>query len=240
MSFSIGGSVHFPVSVRVGLGKYGHSRRLDAVWPYVLKILNISPGQPMSTTNLFVELIVIGIGAMLWLTLLTLALFGFQWLQFKVEILVALVIPLLSLIYLLGIIVDRIADSIFERIWSKQIRKTVYQESNQQNFYNDRRLVLSQQNPITERLLYAQSRTRICRGWSLNAAVITLTYVILMFSQFRFSPDFWRILIYGSFSFLTLSFICWIAWKMLKYSDYLKTQEYAEFLRSKKSTSSKN
>ena len=143
----------------------------------------------MSTTNLFVELIVIGIGAMLWLILLTLALFGFQWLQFKVEILVALVIPLLSLIYLLGIIVDRIADSIFERIWSKQIRKTVYQESNQQNFYNDRRLVLSQQNPITERLLYAQSRTRICRGWSLNAAVITLTYVILMFSQFRFSPE---------------------------------------------------
>jgi len=194
----------------------------------------------MSTTNLFVELVVIGVGAMLWLILLTLALFGFQWFQIKVEILVALIIPLLSFIYLLGIIVDRVADSIFERIWSKQIRKTVYRDSTQQNFYNDRRLVLSQQNPITERLLYAQSRTRICRGWSLNAAFITLTFVILMFSQFRSNPNFWKILIYGVFSLLTLSFMCWIAWKMLKYSDYLKTQESAEFLRSKKPVSSGN
>ena len=194
----------------------------------------------MSTTNLFVELVVIGVGAILWLILLTLALFGFQWLQIKVEILLALVIPLLSLIYLLGIIVDRVADFIFERIWSKQIRKTVYGGSTQQNFYDDRRLVLSQQNPITERLLYAQSRTRICRGWSLNAVVITLTFVILMFSQFRSSPHFLGILIYGCFSFFTLSFICWVAWKMLKYSDYLKTKEYAEFLRSKNSTPSEN
>jgi len=54
----------------------------------------------MSTTNLFVELVVIGVGAMLWLILLTLALFGFQWFQIKVEILVALIIPLLSFIYL--------------------------------------------------------------------------------------------------------------------------------------------
>lgn len=189
----------------------------------------------MSTTNLFVELVVIGVGAMLWLVLLTLAIFGFQWLPVKVEILAVLAIPLLSLIYLLGIIIDRVADSIFEKIWSKQIRKTAY-GGTQQNFYDDRRLVLSQHNPITERLLYAQSRTRICRGWSLNAAAITLTFIVLMFNQFRSNPNFWGLLVYGSVSFLTLSVVCWLAWRMLKYSDYLKTKEYAEFLRSKSSS----
>jgi hypothetical protein len=186
----------------------------------------------MSTTNLFVELVVIGVGAMVWLILLTSAIFDFQWLQVKSEIFLALTVPLLSLIYLLGIILDRIADLSFEKIWSKKIRKSSY-GGTEQNFYDDRRIVLSQQNLITERLLYAQSRARICRGWSLNALLIAFTFIVLMFSQFRSNSNFWGILIYGSVSLLTLSVVCWIAWRMLKYSDYIKTKEYAEFLRSK-------
>ncbi len=35
----------------------------------------------MSTTSLFVELIVVGVGAAIWLALLTLALFGYEWVQ---------------------------------------------------------------------------------------------------------------------------------------------------------------
>lgn len=186
----------------------------------------------MSTTNLFVELIVIGIGAAIALLLLVLAIFGFKLFQLKIALWPILVIPALSLIYIFGIVVDRIADFIFEKFFSTSIRQSIYSHSSR-NIYDDRRLALSKQTPITEQLLYARSRLRISRGWSINSILIAFSFVLLMFHRLGNYKNFWGILIFGLIFFVSLSIFCGVAWKMLKYSDYIKTKEYADFLRSR-------
>ena len=60
----------------------------------------------MSTTSLFVELIVVGVGAAIWLTLLTLALFGYGWVQVPADkaLSIPAAIPILAVVYVLGIV----------------------------------------------------------------------------------------------------------------------------------------
>jgi hypothetical protein len=62
----------------------------------------------MSTTNLFVELLVIGVGCAGWLTLLAVAALGYaSTLVMCLLSTPAAAVPALALIYLLGIVLDR-------------------------------------------------------------------------------------------------------------------------------------
>lgn len=80
----------------------------------------------MSTTDLFVELMVIGIGASIWLILFIFSIFGYEWVPVdRVASLFAL-IPVAAVVYVLGIIVDRIADTIFEKLWGQTLCEKVY------------------------------------------------------------------------------------------------------------------
>ena len=66
----------------------------------------------MKTTSLFVELVVVGTGAALFVVLLLFTFFGDQpWLYQGISESddVASIIPVLSLIYVLGIVVDKVA-----------------------------------------------------------------------------------------------------------------------------------
>ena len=69
----------------------------------------------MSTTNLFVELIVIGIGAAIWVVLAALAVFGYSWVPLDQVFSTFAAAPFLGVVYVLGIILDRVADAVFER-----------------------------------------------------------------------------------------------------------------------------
>src|SRR5579871_6842915 len=66
----------------------------------------------MGTTDLFVELIVIGVGAVGWISLFALTLVGYDRPLINTVIgTPAAAVPALAFTYLLGIIVDRIADA---------------------------------------------------------------------------------------------------------------------------------
>ena len=77
----------------------------------------------MGTTELFVELIVIGVGALIWMVLGTLGIFGYDWVPLDRILSISALIPFLSMIYIIGIITDRIADVIFEAIWVPSIQR---------------------------------------------------------------------------------------------------------------------
>lgn len=118
----------------------------------------------MSTTNLFVELIVIGVGTFIWILLLLSAMFGWE-----LGTLVSLVpletaVPLVSLVYVLGIAMDRLADVTFETLWGKSLRKSRFGEL--RNYYDARRQILTKSERLSELLEYGRSRLRICRGWT--------------------------------------------------------------------------
>ncbi len=71
----------------------------------------------MGTTELFVELIVIGTGAFSWITMFTFSIFGYQWVPTELLFTVPALFPFLSFIYIVGIITDRIADVVFSKLW---------------------------------------------------------------------------------------------------------------------------
>ncbi len=93
----------------------------------------------MNTTDLFVELIIIGIGGAIWLCLLIFGMFGYDWVPLDETLALAALIPFLSVAYVLGIIIDRVADAIFERLWVPSLMKKVYEEKKE--YWNDRRLM---------------------------------------------------------------------------------------------------
>jgi hypothetical protein len=186
----------------------------------------------VSTTNLFVELIVIGTGAVTWLSLLVLSILGYQWIaewDFKNILALPALIPVVGFMYVLGMVIDRIADRLFEG-YTKRICNLCYTEQ-EPPFYVDRRIVLSDNKPSAALLLYGRSRARICRGWALNSALIVIFLNVFLTSRVYDRPLFWQLTVCGNLVFITLSYGCVFAWKALKKSEYIKTKEQAAFLR---------
>jgi hypothetical protein len=121
------------------------------------------------TTELFVELIVIGAGAFVWFVLLALAVFGYD-----VALLDALKSPLilfacLPLIYVLGIITDRFADATFQQLIEVSLKKTEPLTRSDQE--KARRLVFDRSERFAELVNYGRHRLRISRGWAFNSVV---------------------------------------------------------------------
>jgi hypothetical protein len=73
----------------------------------------------MSTTNLFVELVVIGVAAVAWTCLLILTGFGHEWVPVDKLFSASTIVHLLALVYLLGIMSDRFSDTLLGPIWAK-------------------------------------------------------------------------------------------------------------------------
>lgn len=71
----------------------------------------------MGTTLLFVELLITGVQASVWLVLVGVNIYGFGWFQALSTSLkewqTPAAIVVLSFIYVLGIAVDRVADGVF-------------------------------------------------------------------------------------------------------------------------------
>ena len=142
----------------------------------------------MSITTLYAELVVVGIGTLLFILLLFYAFFGETvWLtKFPATSIGAAVflIPVLSLIYLLGIIVVSVSHRIFDgfeqrlrndvlgKINYDQLHTELYTSANVQNFVHD--------------FEFRRSKVRICRGWYVNSVLI-LVALLACFGNGRIS-----------------------------------------------------
>jgi hypothetical protein len=198
----------------------------------------------MNTTNLFVELIVIGVGTGLWLTLLLFALFGYYWLPPIDSSLVLIAsIPSISIIYVLGIVSDRLIDKIYDN-FDIRFLKDFYKDDKKRNLSEDdlkdvkklkrihheeRRKVINSHERMAEMIEYNRSRLRICRGWSVNALLIAFT---LPFFAIAHLPRNYalNVSIVGFVGFLVLSISCHYTWVMLNDTLYKKTNEQYYFI----------
>ena len=124
----------------------------------------------MNTTDLFVELIVIGVGATMWVALLVLSIFGYAWVSFDHLFALPSLLPILAITYIFGIVTDRIADSLFDKVWKPKLAQQFYQQDGDD--YDDRRYVYLRSERLASLLEYGRSRLRICRGWVLNTTLI--------------------------------------------------------------------
>jgi hypothetical protein len=182
----------------------------------------------MSTTNLFVELIVIGVGASIWLILFIFSMFGYGWVPIERLLSPFAAVPILAVVYVLGIISDRIADAVFEWIWSDDLRESYFQD--RQEYYDARRLILTRSERLSDLLEYGRSRLRICRGWAFNLILITVSLNTFLWTSFSDKSFVWPTSIFGSISLLVFALGAWFAWRKLAHNEYRKIKEQSEFI----------
>ena len=182
----------------------------------------------MNTTNLFVELIVIGAGVFIWVVLLVFSFVGFNLESIDNTLLLGSAIPVMALIYVSGIISDRFADNIFGKLWGDALR-TRYFNSNG-DYYNARRNILTNSESLSELLEYGRSRLRICRGWSINALLIGLALNLFIWRQGETLPQAFEISLIGTCVCLALSIGSWYSWRNLTEVEYRKIKDQSEYL----------
>ena len=182
----------------------------------------------MSTTSLFVELVVIGIGAAIWVALLTLALFGYQWIPADKAFSIPTAIPVLAVVYVLGIVSDRMIDILFDRFWGTNLRLKHFPDT--QKYHEARRTVLTSSDAMSEIIEYSRSRLRICRGWAVHSFLIAIALVVFALTRIANQQVAIGVSVYGGVAFSLLGASSWCAWRYLNTTQYLKISEQASFL----------
>ena len=186
----------------------------------------------MSTTNLFVELIVIGVGAFTWVGVLLswmlglrIEMFhGFDWKTWEA-------IPALALVYLLGIVADRVADKMFQFIWGDRKFAKSY-TGGRGGYFKDRGYVLTHSDRFAEQYEYSRSRQRICRGWALNAVLLIIGFNLYASGNAALSS----IRLPVSLILAAVAVLCWWSWAMMVNTELERIKEQAEILRGQTKT----
>ena len=192
----------------------------------------------MSTTTLFVELVVVGVGAMAWLSLLVLAVFGHEWIPLDRVFSPSATIPSLAVVYLLGIVTDRVADTLLGPLWARGNRFRVYGQD-ERAYAADKVLVLAA--PQFSRLFeYNKSLQRICRGWTVNSLAILVSLHVLLWLRYGMTPTTVRVAGLGSFLLLLLAAACLFSVRRLNAVQYRKIKEQAAMLRGHSTASTGN
>jgi hypothetical protein len=180
----------------------------------------------VGTTNLFVELVVIGIGAFAWVPLVVLAFFGWQWLPREVVLSPNLLVPALSVVYLLGILTDRIADGLFEWLFARRLRAASF--STAEAYYSARRDVLAHEERMAALLEYGRSRMRICRGWTLNTLLTIIALNVFLAMRIAWSPTAVRAQLFANIALVLLCVLSWYSRHRLAQTEYRKLSNKLE------------
>ncbi len=186
----------------------------------------------MSTTALFIELLIIGLQAAIWLALLVLSILGYHWISPErikgFEAMFAVL--LLPIVYPAGIFIDYVADVIFSR-WERRIRAGYPLEKDETAL----RLMKENNDPsLAAHFGYLRSRIRLSRSSALNFTLITIMGLVFVITRCRNVSGFpfWRtmfleVCIGGALAglavlawrYITHSFHKWVAREFGKYSD---------------------
>lgn len=183
----------------------------------------------MQTTNLFAELLLIGFGASIWL----LQLLGFANIHFAE---LAKEFPnqqivwaglAIAILYILGILTDRIADHLMDKR-NRKILMKIY-ENDYHQLLKDRAFLFKESSPIVENLAYGRSRMRICRGWLFNLVPIMILGNIHLIGKISGMKVFF-------FNLFGLLFMVgfYFAWKKLTTKEYGKVRRISQILRNEK------
>jgi hypothetical protein len=148
----------------------------------------------MATTELFAEILLVGLLATPW------AVIALSWLRPLPTLpdvggwAVVLTAVVLALLYALGIVVDRLGDVLFEK-WDEGISRSVRHElafPNHETLSRPEvrfRVMAAARESIVEYLDYARSRRRVARGLAFNSVLLAVVGLADLFRhQFLRSP----------------------------------------------------
>lgn len=144
----------------------------------------------MSTTALVIEHLITRLQAAIWLSLLVLTAFGWNWINLSVlkDFTTILTFVGLAAIYPIGIFVDELADFVFKP-WMKRIRRKRFRlEGFDPDDLDLTTMSLLQQTDdefLKTYFNYIRMRIRVSRSTALNLVLITVA--ALFFTTVRFS-----------------------------------------------------
>lgn len=136
----------------------------------------------MTTTNVFAELLIIGIETIGWIALLIFSAFGYHWLDFSIFNHLAVAVPLAVAAYVLGIIMDRVSDKLLAGA-DHAIRRRVLDEQTAKAFAPMRLYILAQSPYLSTELDYMRSRLRIMRSSFINFGLLGVTGAAFILSR---------------------------------------------------------
>lgn len=179
----------------------------------------------MSTTNLFVELIVIGVGAAVWVVLLIAALFGYdtKWIEHWIGV-GAVAVPALSFVYLLGIVTDKIADMVLHKLKVKQKIERSFNPP--ELYFSARKKCLVQGGYLAQQFEYNRSRQRICRGWIFNSLLSASSVVIFYLATGKYVGMSLGHVFGAVVLFIGTACGCWIAWDKLVETEIARLRDF--------------
>ncbi len=183
----------------------------------------------MNTTNFFVELIVIGLGGSLALLII---LYPFVD-QTNIQAILTtirdsgngmLALAVIPLVYLFGILIDRIADHFLKR-WEVKIKFTYFDSTDA--IRDARTLVFSKTDRLSNLLEYNRSRLRICRGWALNGLLLLIATNVAIFKAETLS---WLPAVLYTIVLSLFTLLNFLIWRSLTNKEFEKLKSYAESL----------
>lgn len=166
----------------------------------------------------------------MWVVLLVLSIFGVAWVSFDYLFTLPSLLPILAITYILGIVSDRVADSLFDKIWKARLVKQFYPQDGDD--YDDRRYIYLRSERLAGLLEYGRSRLRICRGWTLNTLLILISLDLFILRQVTGLLNQLSIFAFSNGLLLALSYGLWFSWKQLTLADYRKVKRQSAWLRS--------
>lgn len=173
----------------------------------------------MNTSLVFAELIIIGFEGGIWLAISCATLFGpenlSRFLSYfeKWELLV--VVLLLALTYVVGIVIDRFADSRFRRQEHKLDEEIV---GGMPVSIPVMRFSLGTQNDfLNQQLEYTRTRMRIVRASTVNFLLIAASFVFFLLRQMTdlSAAQHWQYMIVAALAGAAFSYSSYRTWKSL-------------------------
>jgi hypothetical protein len=131
----------------------------------------------VTTTQLFAELVVIGIGAGCWLSLFLAAAFRYRFDQGLPKLGSALLVAFVGIAYVLGIVVDRLAYTLLKPVEKARAQK-ILAAAGLPEAETVERYIHVRSGVLGKQIQYNRSRLRICRAWVLNAVLILLGLIV--------------------------------------------------------------
>lgn len=135
----------------------------------------------MATTAIFAELLIIGLEACVWLVLFSRIILGTSEVDISVlkgwEALATIFV--LGVAYTLGIVVDRLTDSLLHSIDVKLRNRWIPRREGDPSVSERRLRIMAENERMAEFLDYLRSRVRIARSTVFNLALILVALIVL-------------------------------------------------------------
>ena len=143
----------------------------------------------MNVTALFVELLVVGIGTATWLALFLAAILKYKFDTNLLQDNPALIGTLTAIVYVLGIVVDRLVRDLFMPTLETKARMAVFTPERIKHIkeiaphIDERNLsmeiekfIRAKSESLASKIDYNRSRLRICRAWVLHFVLIGIGF----------------------------------------------------------------